>query len=159
MSNVLCQIRGRKHVKLFAPSDISKLEFPPGASSSLLDAWDDENLRTSRLAAAQAYETILHPGDILYIPSLWAHTASPTDGMSVAVNVFFRDLEEGYAAGRDVYGNRDLQAYENGRRDVERLVKSFGKLPKDHGQFYLQRLADELAEAVQANAGEMSGGG
>jgi len=40
--------------------------------------------------------------------------------------VFFRTLPpQKYAAGRDVYGNRDLAAYEDGRRDVEKIVKRF----------------------------------
>lgn len=66
--------------------------------------------------------------------------------MSVAVNVFFRNLRNGYAAGKDVYGNRDLQAYEKGRQDVAKIVKSFESLPTDVRGFYLQRLADEFMQ-------------
>ena len=89
----------------------------------------------------------MKPGDVLFIPPLWLHTASPTEGVSVAVNVFFRNLAPGcYAAGRDVYGNRDLQAYEKGRRDVEKIARSFDRLPRDIAKFYLDRLADELKE-------------
>jgi tRNA wybutosine-synthesizing protein 4 len=64
----------------------------------------------------------------------------------VAVNVFWKGLERGYAAGKDVYGNRDLQAYENGRRDVEKIVKAFKDLPVDVSKFYLERLAGEILE-------------
>lgn len=89
----------------------------------------------------------MRPGDVLFIPPLWLHTASPTEDVSVAVNVFFRNLAPGvYAAGRDVYGNRDLQAYEKGRRDVEKVARSFDRLPRDVARFYLDRLADELRE-------------
>lgn len=64
----------------------------------------------------------------------------------MAVNVFFRSLESGqYAAGRDVYGNKDLAAYNKGRQDISRIVNSFAKVPSDCKQFYLLRLADELA--------------
>jgi tRNA wybutosine-synthesizing protein 4 len=70
----------------------------------------------------------------------------PEDGASVAVNVFFRNLDSGYAAGKDVYGNRDLQAYENGRRDVERIAKTFKTVPEDMARFYLERLAMEVQE-------------
>lgn len=70
----------------------------------------------------------------------------PEDGASVAVNVFFRNLDTGYAAGKDVYGNRDLQAYENGRRDVERIAKAFKTVPEDMARFYLERLAMEVQE-------------
>jgi tRNA wybutosine-synthesizing protein 4 len=93
------------------------------------------------------HEAILKPGDILFLPPLWLHAASPTSGVSIAVNVFFRNLANGYAAGRDVYGNRDLQAYEMGRRDVEKIVHSFDGLPPDMARFYLDKLADELRKA------------
>lgn len=77
----------------------------------------------------------------------WLHTSAPTSGISVAVNVFFRSLESGqYAAGRDVYGNKDLAAYDKGRQDITRIVNSFGKVPASCKQFYLLRLADELTE-------------
>ena len=82
--------------------------------------------------------------DVLYIPPLWLHTALPIETVSIAVNVFFRDLESGYAAGRDVYGNRDMQAYEKGRKDIEKILKSFEKLPPQMAKFYLERLADEM---------------
>lgn len=85
------------------------------------------------------------PGDVLFLPPLWLHTATPTSDSSIAVNVFFRDLEGGcYAAGKDVYGNRDLAAYEKGRTDLTRIVNSFQKLPAEAREFYLLRLADEL---------------
>lgn len=75
---------------------------------------------------------------------MWFHTATPTADMSVAVNFFFRDLHNGYSSGRDVYGNRDLAAYEKGRQDVARMAKGFEQLPHEIRQFYLARLADEL---------------
>jgi len=89
---------------------------------------------------------VLKPGDVLFIPPLWLHTAAPTEGISIAVNVFFRDLDKGYAAGRDVYGNRDLQAYETGRRDVGKILRAFQNLPADMAHFYLTRLASELKD-------------
>ena len=71
----------------------------------------------------------------------------PNEGISVAVNVFWKGFgDEMYAAGRDVYGNRDLKGYENGRRDVEKIVRGFRGVPKDVSGFYLQRLAAEVVE-------------
>ena len=130
MANVLCQISGTKRLILYPPSDVSLLYFAP--------------------ALAHPHEVMLKPGDILYIPPLWLHTASPIDTVSISVNVFFRNLESGYAPGRDVYGNRDVQAYEKGSKDIEKITKSFEKLPSYMARFYMERLADELkAKALQ----------
>jgi tRNA wybutosine-synthesizing protein 4 len=97
----------------------------------------------------------LQPGDVLFIPPMWSHTATPEQGYSVAVNVFWRNLGKGYAAGKDVYGNRDLQAYENGRRDVEKIVRAFRDVPDELRRFYLMRLGMEVLE--KAGSGEKMG--
>lgn len=142
MANVLCQVKGTKRLLLFPPSDVKYFDFASGASSSGINVF--ENLSDPSLSHTHPHEVILKPGDVLFLPSLWLHTASPTSGMSIAVNVFFRNFRNGYAAGKDVYGNRDLQAYEKGRRDITKIVQSFESLPLDVRGFYLQRLADEL---------------
>lgn len=128
---------------MFPPSDVKHLSYPPGGSSSNTDILTSKD---TRLSATHPYVAQLSPGDILFIPPMWSHTAVPEEGASVAVNVFFKNLEAGYAAGKDVYGNRDLQAYENGRRDVERIAKAFKNVPQDMARFYLERLAMELQE-------------
>ena len=66
--------------------------------------------------------------------------------MSIAVNVFFRNLKSGYAPGRDVYGNRDLQAYEKGRQDIKKITNALRDLPPAMSRFYLERLAGELKD-------------
>ena len=158
MANVLCQIRGRKHVVLFPPSDVAHLGFEAGASSSSLDVFSADPADYPSLNKTHPHEATLGPGDALFIPSTWAHTAAPTEGMSVAVNCFFKSLEnQKYAAGRDVYGNRDLAAYEKGRKDIAKIIKSFEDLPPHVSGFYLQRLAMELlekAKVTSASAGE-----
>ncbi|KAJ4301635.1 tRNA methyltransferase ppm2 [Kalmusia sp. IMI 367209] len=141
LANVLCQVRGSKTLHLFPPSDVKYLSYPPGGSSSNTDVLTSKDSRLNRTHPHIAH---LRPGDVLFIPPMWSHTATPEDGVSVAVNVFFRNLKNGYAAGRDVYGNRDLQAYENGRRDVDRITKAFKTIPEDMAKFYLERLAAEL---------------
>jgi tRNA wybutosine-synthesizing protein 4 len=144
MANVLCQIRGSKRLFLFPPTDISHLEFEPGASSTGINCF--ERLQSGTLPDTHPHEAVLLPGDVLFLPPLWPHTASPTSGLSIAVNVFFRNLQAGYAAGRDVYGNRDLQVYEKGRQDVAKVIKTFDNLPMDMRVFYLSRLAREFEQ-------------
>lgn len=147
MANVYCQIGGSKRMLLFPPSDVQYFSIAPGASSSSFDVFSLED--SAVLARTHGREVILSPGEVLYIPPLWLHTAQPRSGWSVAVNVFFRDLaSEYYATGRDVYGNRDLAAYEKGRRDVSKVAKAFQGLPQQAREFYLARLADELRSSV-----------
>lgn len=144
MANVLCQVKGNKRLLLFPPDDVKYFRFEPGSSSSSVDVFSN----LVQFQDSHPYEVILKPGDILYLPALWLHAASPLDGMSISVNVFFRNLQNGYSAGRDVYGNRDLQAYEKGRQDIQKIVKSFDSLPVDVRSFYLKRLADEFASTA-----------
>ena len=146
MANVLCQIRGNKRLILYPPSDVTRLHFPAGASSSVLSHVGRTPKDSHHHANTHPYEAILHPGDVLFIPPCWPHTAAPMDSVSIAINIFFRNLKAGYAAGKDVYGNRDPQAYEKGRLDVGKIAKSFEGLPTDMAKFYLERLADELME-------------
>jgi len=149
MANVLCQIVGTKRLLLYPPSDLSRLKIPHGESSSTINAFNPHPVDRDRLSQTSPVEAILRPGDVLFIPPLWGHTASPVDNISISVNVFFRTLKTAYAAGRDVYGNRDVQAYEDGRRDIEKIVKRFGSLPKDIRRSYVQRLAQELEEMLE----------
>lgn len=147
MANVLCQINGAKRVLMFPPSDVCQLQIPPGESSSSI------NVFASDLSSfPRCQEAILEAGDVLFIPSLWLHAAAPLEMTSISVNVFFRDLESGYAAGRDVYGNRDIQAYEKGRRDIVKMASAFDGLPGAMRRFYLERLADEVKEQALACA-------
>ncbi len=146
MANVLCQIKGCKRVVLFPPSDIAHLEIPPGESSSSINIFGVDHVANPSRAATHPQEAILRPGDVLFIPPLWPHASSPLENTSISINVFFRDLKAGYAAGKDVYGNRDVQAYEKGRKSVARMVESFDQLPAQMSRFYLERLAQELRE-------------
>ena len=140
--NILSQIHGSKTLTLYPPSDVSHLAYPPGSSSSSLPL-----SALTHNPSLHPHAAALQPGDVLFIPPMWSHTATPKEGVSVAVNVFWKGLGyEMYAAGRDVYGNRDLKGYENGRRDVEKIVRAFKGLPKDVREFYLQRLAAEVLE-------------
>ena len=147
MANVLCQIKGSKRLVLFPPSDVTLFDLEPGSSSSDINVLD--NTASDALVDKHPHEATLCPGDVLFIPQLWLHTASPTSGISIAVNVFFQGLQSArYAAGRDVYGNRDLHAYERGRQDISKIAMTFKTLPNDVREFYLSRLAREFAEII-----------
>lgn len=145
-ANIYCSVRGSRKMVLYPPSDVVHLRFPPGASTSLLDIFEDGSTFPRPIPGAHPHEAVVGPGDVLFIPPLWLHAGAPNEGVSVAVNIFFSSFERGYAAGRDVYGNRDLQAYETGRKGVEKIVSAFNGLPSDIAGAYLNRLAMELRE-------------
>ncbi|KAE9968306.1 hypothetical protein EG328_007649 [Venturia inaequalis] len=145
MANILCQIRGSKRVILFPPSDISHLDFAHGETTSGLNVFTTAK---EKLENTHPVETILREGEVLFIPACWAHATAPAiRGVgSVAVNVFFRSFEEGmYAAGRDVYGNRDLGVYQNGRRDVAKIME---KIETEAGQGKWER-ANAIARILK----------
>ncbi|KAL8946463.1 MAG: hypothetical protein Q9222_007143 [Ikaeria aurantiellina] len=143
-------IVGRKKVALYPPSDAIRFQIPPGSSSSPIDVFADDVDRRGEIKYPQnCIEATMNDGDVLFIPPLWLHSTAPMDNFSVSINIFFRNLESGYAAGRDVYGNRNLQAYENGRKTISKMVKSFDGLPRDIGSAYLLRLADELKQEAE----------
>lgn len=206
MANVLFQVKGVKKLAIFPDTDLPKLCFPPGSTTSELDLFE-------RLPGAEYDLTIpegttpviaiLKPGDALFIPPLWSHTGvslpsdlqsppprsgetSSHDGpdqnernqtrsepngtcednpfLNIAVNLFFRNLPDStYAAGRDVYGNRNLAAYEEGRRDLDKIVRRFTAkskenesaillpgIPRCTTKAYLLRLAKELEEKAES---------
>lgn len=151
MANILCQIRGTKRLLLFPPSDIMSLGISHGESSSYINVFGPNGTLERGFATTHPMEVILQPGEVLFIPPLWGHTASSTEGVSVAVNVFFKNLDSSlYPAGRDVYGNRDFSAYGQGRRDLAKIAKQLEKLPPVMNKFYLERLAGELMEKANA---------
>lgn len=148
MANFYCQIRGDRRIIIYPPSDITHLDFPPGSTTSRLGLFDSDSSSSqfAGIPGTNPIEAVVKPGEVLFIPPLWPHTGAPEGGVSIAVNVFFRNLPTTeYAAGRDVYGNRDLQPYEDGRRDLGKIVRRFDhNIPADIAQAYLNRLADEL---------------
>jgi tRNA wybutosine-synthesizing protein 4 len=137
MSNFLFQARGSKTVVLFQPEDATRLDFAPGSTvsstcletiaKSALDRTPADPPPSVNGCAAKVVR--LRAGDVLFIPRFCPHATFPAPGddaaaaVSVAVNVFWRDLPRAaYAAGRDVYGSRDLAAYGAGRDAVGRLA-------------------------------------
>lgn len=148
-ANILFQVVGHKTVRLYPPSDVQYLSFPSGSSTSLIDnifEYPASNFK----GPTHPIEIDLGPGDAVFIPACWLH-ATLSQEPSISVNYFWKDLDsKAYAAGKDVYGNRDLSAYENGRLGVQKLAQTFDeKHPKEVSKFYLQRLAQEILELAE----------
>lgn len=147
-ANILCQAVGRKRVRLYPPSDVVHLSFPAGASTSLIDNIFD--FPQSELPGrVHPFETVLEPGDVVFIPAAWLHATLPLDA-SISINFFWKDLDQQvYGHGKDIYGNKDIEAYENGRKAVQKIGQAFEGIPEEMRKFYLLRLADELRATVQ----------
>jgi tRNA wybutosine-synthesizing protein 4 len=143
LSNILCQVRGRRTLHVYPPSDVKYLAFPPGSSYSNLDVLTsrDPDLRLTHPHVAH-----LGPGDVLFIPPMWAYTEATEEGINIAVNVSWRSLRLGHVEDQDIYGKQDLQAYEDGRQHIEKMTKAFEGMPEEIKRFYLDRLAGELLE-------------
>ncbi|SZF05396.1 unnamed protein product [Blumeria hordei] len=149
LANVLCQIKGERRLVLFHPLDFKYFDLKPGASSSSVNVF--QHLEEETIDGPQPFEAILSPGDVLFIPPFWLHTAAPISNISVAVNVFFRNFLHGYANGKDVYGNRDFQAYEKGRENLSKILTSFDKIPIEARSFYMERLLEEFQQKVSCS--------
>lgn len=160
MSNFLFQVRGSKTVTLFHPTEATALGFAPGATVSNLPIDDivskalpssmAEDIHQDPSGGTTGHTVTLHPGDVLFIPRFWLHATRPAENSpepSVAVNVFWRDLPQGvYAAGRDVYGSRDLAAYENGRTAIKRIADRTKKDSATSPDFTVHDLVKFLQE-------------
>lgn len=147
-ANILCQAVGRKKVRLYPPSDVPHLSFPAGASTSLIENIFDFP-QGSLPGRVHPFEAILEPGDILFIPATWLHATLPLE-TSISVNFFWKDLAPAvYGHGKDIYGNKDIEAYENGRKAVQKIEEAFKEVPEEVKRFYLLRLADELKESAK----------
>lgn len=81
--NLLCQVTGRKRLILFAPIDTLNVYAPSPFSSapqfSQVDLARPDLDKFPRLRRAVAYECVLGPGDMLFVPSRWWHFAESLD--------------------------------------------------------------------------------
>ena len=73
------------------------------------------------------------------ISALWFHNVI-TEDFGVAVNVFWRHLEEKNYNKKDTYGNKDLIAGERALQGLDRALKVLESLPDDYRDFYARRM-------------------
>jgi len=100
--NLACVAAGRRRFVLFPPEQIANLypgpvlNAPGGVPISLVDPWDPDLDRFPRFAEAMAVaqETLLEPGDALYIPSLWWHGVASLEHVNVLVNYWWGGASE-----------------------------------------------------------------
>jgi tRNA wybutosine-synthesizing protein 4 len=95
--------------------------------------------------ASRPVETVLEPGDVLFIPSCWIHAVSALEP-SISVNCFFRGQDASLMQKADVFENADLLPFERARAGVAETIGVLEQLRPEQRSFYLQKLAMELME-------------
>lgn len=149
MDNLLVQIVGRKRVVLFPPSAVEDL-YLKGDKSIVVDIDDPDLKRFPRFPHAQRYECEMAPGDVLFLPALWFHNVTSLD-YSVAVNSFWRGLEDKYYDSKDTYGNKDPPQVQRALQMVDKAVGLLDDLPDTFREFYCQRIVARAKEKISAN--------
>ncbi|NOK00897.1 MULTISPECIES: cupin-like domain-containing protein [Myxococcus] len=93
--NFNAQISGRKKWTLYSPQDSRHLYYPaldmPTVIFSPVDIEAPDARRFPRFAEAQPYETILEPGELLFIPAGWWHHVRTLE-LSISLNFWWWTL-------------------------------------------------------------------
>lgn len=98
-NNLLMQVRGTKHVRLYPPSATRLLYPAVGAKlshCSRVNVFDVDHVQFPlfRYARAEMLECVLGPGEMLYIPVKWWHSVEST-AMAISVNFWWDALRAG----------------------------------------------------------------
>lgn len=100
LNNIACCAVGRRRFTLFPPEQIGNLypgplELTPGGQAVSVVDFDAPDLdRYPRFAEALAHgqDTVLEPGDAIFIPSLWWHHVRGLDPFNVLVNYWWSSV-------------------------------------------------------------------
>jgi peptidyl-lysine (3S)-dioxygenase / protease len=85
IENLNAQIHGRKTFVMIPPSDTRRV-YPHFMSESPINPWQVDTGKFPAFADASVQEGTLEPGDVLYIPQFWWHTAK---ALEPTINVTF----------------------------------------------------------------------
>ncbi|MBW0480033.1 hypothetical protein O181_019748 [Austropuccinia psidii MF-1] len=147
--NILVQIKGKKLIRMWHPSEIINLYIKD--SSSIIPDFDQPDLdRFPLYRKSHPMNYILEPGDIVFIPSNWIHSIKSIDS-SLAINLFFfsnlnKKNHLNQLKHKDIWGNQDLSLIKNIQKDFIDLLNSneFFNLPILQRQFYLKKFGMDL---------------
>lgn len=70
----------------------------------------------------------------------------------VAVNVFWKHLEDSMYDNKDTYGNKDLQPAARAMQITERAIKALEELPPVYRDFYARRLVSKIEKKCYINS-------
>jgi len=144
MDNVYCQVVGHKTAVLWPPGQALNL-YLDGDKSRVTNIDNPGPEFPLFPARSLRYEVKLEAGDILYIPALWFHNMK-ADDFGVAVNVFWKELENRFYDPKDVYGNKDLVPGSKSLAMLDNVFKQLKLLPPTYADFYARRLVQRIQD-------------
>jgi len=118
-----------------------------GDKSQVLDIENPDLNQYPLFPKAKRFECLLTAGDVLFIPALWFHNIISLD-FSVAVNVFWRHLDESFYEKKDLYGNKDLVNASKAFLFGDKALKELSALPQEYKYFYTRRLIEILRNSL-----------
>ncbi|XP_076089323.1 tRNA wybutosine-synthesizing protein 5-like [Mytilus galloprovincialis] len=142
MDNILIQVTGSKRVVLFSPQDANYM-YLNGDKSEVLDIDNPDLEKYPNFINATRYEGVLQAGDILFIPALWFHNVIALE-FGIAVNVFWKHLDDNLYDNKDTYGNKDLTPASRAMQIMDRAMKALEELPDSYKDFYARRLITRI---------------
>ena len=144
MDNILCHISGIKHVTFWSPSLAHRMYLH--GSTSEVTRIDEPNLKKYPLFPYdEAVKCILHPGDILFIPSLWFHNIYAEDAC-ISINLFWRHLTEEFYEKKDLFGNKDLPVGVEAMDLAEVISTKLQSIPEEYRDFYARLAISSLVK-------------
>ena len=150
MDNVYVQIIGVKDVIMWSPDQALNL-YLDGDKSKVVDLNDPHlDEKFPRFKNASKYFGRLQAGDLLFIPALWFHNMKAVDA-GIAINVFWKNLEEQLYDKKDPYGNKDLLPAAKAMRMLDNVWHQLDGLPEQYRDFYARQLISRLEEKCLSN--------
>lgn len=147
MDNALVQITGQKEAVLFPPSDALNL-YLNGDKSEVLDVENPDLEKYPKFLNATKHTCHLLPGDVLYIPAFWFHNMKYLE-FGIAVNVFWKELDEVFYDKKDPYGNKDLLPAQQAFTALDKALANLSKLPPSYKEFYCHRLIAHIQKKME----------
>lgn len=98
--NLYVQIAGRKRFLLFRPEDFDRIQTGLRGgmhNASAIDPEAPDLTAFPEFAGLHAWEAVLEPGDLFYLPPFWWHQVSAVDG-GVSLSIWWRPAVEEYAS-------------------------------------------------------------